>query len=137
MITQWIKDLKETPSRLADRRKQWGSKARKQLKQRAGDGQERLWTLGTSALERVDGALDRTDDVPVVGMLSRGAHKLVTDRLEALTSPPIEGYESLNARAAISAIKELDGRISLVTVRRYEAENKNRKTVLAAIDARL
>lgn len=144
MITRWIDDLKKTPTRLADRREQltersreWSTKARKQIETAAGDGQERLWKASTNALERVDGALDRTDEVPVVGLFSRSAHKLVSERLDKLTAPAIDDYDELNARDAISAIKELDGRVALAAVRRHEAANKNRKTVLRAIDARL
>ena len=144
MITRWIEDLKNTPSRLGERREKLSArrrelttKARTQLRTAAGDGQERLWTLGTSALERADSALERTSDVPVVGMISKGAHKLVSGRLDALTALPVNGYDGLNARQAIAAIRDIDGRIALANVRRHEQQNKNRKTVLRAIEARI
>lgn len=140
----WITDLKKTPSRIAERRealserrKELTHTARKQLKTAAGDSQERLWALGATALERVDAALDRTDEVPVVGRLSKGAHKVIGDRLDALTAVPVDEYDALNAKEAISAIRDLESRVALAAVRRHEAANKNRKTVLAAVESRV
>ena len=49
---------------------------------------------------------------------------------------PVVDYADLNAKKAMAAIKDL-GRVDLLRVRRFEAENKNRKTVLDAIDAAL
>ncbi len=143
MISQWIEDIKKTPTllherreKLTARRKELTHQAKATLKNAAGDSQERLWALSTTALERVDSALERTETVPVVGTLSKGAHKVVSDRLDQLTAVPVENYEGLNAREAISAVKDLEGRIALAAVRRHELQNKNRKTVLAAIDSR-
>lgn len=144
MLNRWIEDIKKTPSRLAERREQLSErrrelthKARTQLNTAAGDSQERLWTLGTGTLERVDAALDRADEVPVIGRISRGAHKLVSNRLDALTRPAIDDYDGLNARDAIQAIRTLETRVALASVRRHELQNKNRKTVLAAIESRV
>lgn len=144
MLARLIDDLKQTPSRLAERRvtlsarrKELTAKAKTQLKTAAGDGQERLWTLGTQALERVDSALERGADLPLVGTLSKGAHRVVSERLDALKQLPIEGYDDLNARDIVAAVKGLDGRVGLAALRRHEAEGKARKTVLSAIEARI
>lgn len=143
MITRWIEDIKNTPARINERRERFTARgrelthrARTSLKTAAGDSQERLWATATTALERVDSALERTETVPVVGTLSKGAHKVVSDRLDRLTSVPVDNYDGLNAREVISAVKDLDSRIALAAIRRHELQNKNRKTVLAAIDDR-
>lgn len=49
---------------------------------------------------------------------------------------PLPGYDSLNAKAAISAIAELNGEM-LEAIRLYEEATKNRATVLRAIEQRL
>lgn len=144
MFARILDDLKQTPSRLAERRetlsarrKQFTAKAKTQIKTVTGEGQERLWTLGTQALERVDSALERGAELPVVGQLSKGAHRVVSERLDALKQPPIPGYDEMNARDIIAAVKELDGRVALAAVRRHETETKARKTVLSAVEARI
>lgn len=49
---------------------------------------------------------------------------------------PLPGYDSLNAKAAISAIADLNAEM-LEAIRLYEEATKNRATVLRAIDQRL
>lgn len=49
---------------------------------------------------------------------------------------PLPGYDELNAKAAISALAELNAEM-LEAIRLYEEATKNRATVLRAIDQRL
>jgi uncharacterized protein YukE len=55
---------------------------------------------------------------------------------DAIARPPIDDYDNLNVKEVTDAIGELD-LWSLQKVRDYEAANKNRVTVLRAVDARL
>lgn len=50
--------------------------------------------------------------------------------------PAVEDYDALTAKEIISLLTELD-RTELKKARRYEEANKNRKTVLGAIEKRL
>ncbi len=135
MFASLIDDLKNTPTKVAERREDLSRRARLRVHKTRGESLERFWTVRTTTLERVEGLLGKSADVPVLGTLTSAANKLVHSRLETLTALPIEGYADLNARAAIKAIKAIDGRVALCSIRRFEAANKNRKTVLAALEA--
>ena len=67
-------------------------------------------------------------------MITDKGSALVQHRLDAATGLTIEGYETLTAKQAIRAIGTLDNRLDLARVRRYESNNKGRKTVLDAVD---
>ena len=144
MINQWLEQLKNTPERLAEQREKLSSK-RTQITYNAkvrahtvrDDSAEAVWTLRARALSRVGNALDKAHDVPVLGKLTEPAARLVTDRLETLTTPPVEDYDGQNAKTLVSIIRALDSRIALAAIRRYESANKARKTVLAAVEARI
>ncbi|MDP6933675.1 MAG: hypothetical protein QGG40_12205 [Myxococcota bacterium] len=113
------------------------SVARQRVEVVVGDGQEQLWLLETRALQAMDELLGRAVvEWPVVKDAAEEAEKLVTERLDGILAVPVVDYADLNARKAMAAIKDL-GRVDLLRVRRFEAENKNRKTVLAAIDREL
>jgi hypothetical protein len=95
------------------------------------DGGDRLWELGTVTFEQLDQWLDARERLPV-GPIAR----LVERRLAALTEVPVDGWDELNAKQAVAAVRELD-RTGLRKARRREATTKNRKTVLAAIEAKV
>ncbi len=97
----------------------------------------RHFQMSTATLGTADKAIDRVRQIPVVGLFWRPAERFVEWRLDAWTDPKIDGFTELNARNTIAAVKELDDRYALLAARLREAETKNRKTVLAAIDDRL
>jgi len=134
MFTSIIDDIKKTPTRVAERRDALSRRARLRAHNARGQGAERLWTARTTALERVEVLLGKSSDVPVLGGLTAAANKVVQGHLDSLTAINIDGYADMNARAAIKAVKATDGRIALCSLRRFEAANRNRKTVLAAIE---
>jgi len=70
----------------------------------------------------------RSDD-PVIVLEHKRTYRLVKGEV------PIEDYTTLNARNAAVAVRELD-LVGLAKVAKYEAANKNRKTVFQAIDRR-
>jgi len=144
MINQWLEDLRSTPERLSEQRNKLSTKraeithnAKLRVHTARHDGAEAVWTFRASTLERVGSVLGKAEDVPVLSKLTGPAAKLVHTRLDALTQPPIEDYDALNAKNLISAIKGLESRVALASIRRYEAANKARKTVLKAVEARI
>jgi len=134
MFASLIDDIKKTPTRVAERRDDLSRRARLRAHSARGEGVERLWSARTSALERVETLLGRSSDVPVLGGITSAATKVVQNHLESLTAVQIEGFATMNARDAIKAIKVTEGRVALCNLRRFETANKNRKTVLAAIE---
>lgn len=144
MFSQLITDIKNVPERIAQkgeklrqRRSDLTSSARRTVHTVRGDSEERLWKAQTAALTRVGAVLENADEVPVIGSLSKGAGKIVDTRLATLTALPIEGYDELNARTVIGHIKDIQSRVQLASIRRYEAANKARKTVLKAVESRV
>ncbi len=133
--TLWT-DLKNTPTRIRDRQQALVGRARHRAYVARTNGHERFWTLRTTALEEVEGWLEHTAEVPVLHRVTTPVEKLVHERLEADLALPLEGYAAMNAKTAIQAVRGLD-HLDLLRVRRHEAENKVRKTVLAAIDGEL
>lgn len=64
----------------------------------------------------------------------------IVERVEksvASTLVPVAGYANKNAEDAIAAVKNLTYETEIVAVRTYEMANKNRVTVLRAIEERL
>jgi 2-methylisocitrate lyase-like PEP mutase family enzyme len=110
--------------------------ARDRVRRAREAGADRLFALRVQALERADDALDRVDELPAVGRVASAVATVVERRLERLATVPVDGWAELNAKKAIQAVKELD-RTGLRAARLHEARNKERKTVLAAIDGAL
>ncbi|GEM_PF-5745264 len=91
-----------------------------------------LWRVETRALKRTEDLLDLGGRLPVVGRVTTPVGRFVADRLTAVTAPPIDGYDELNARNASLAVRGLDP-VDLARVELRETSTKNRKTVLKAI----
>jgi len=137
MFASFIDDLKNTPTRVAERRVDLSRRARLRVFNARGESAERFWTARTATLETVEGLLGKSAEVPVLGTITSAANKLVHNRLETLTALPIDGFADMNARAAIKSVKATNGRVALCSIRRFEATGKNRKTVLAALEAEI
>ena len=108
MFASFFDEIKNTPSRVAERREDLTRRARRRVFNARGDGAERFWSVRTSTLERVETILGKSAEVPVIGTLTAAANKLVQSRLDSLTALPIEAYETMNAKEAIVAIKAID-----------------------------
>ena len=98
------------------------------------DGEDVLWGFQTDALEQLTAWLGQAPDMPLLNPITDKAKTLISERLDAITSLQIEDYDVLNAKDAIRAAKSLSNRCALLSLHRYEASNKNRKTVLTAIE---
>ena len=55
---------------------------------------------------------------------------------DKLLASPVEEWDGYNAKTAIKASADL-GLLDMLRVRRYEADTKNRKTVIEALDRRI
>ncbi|MEQ1572583.1 MAG: hypothetical protein ABMA64_43585 [Myxococcota bacterium] len=115
MIPSWT-EIKQAPSR-------WTSHTRDRIRAVRSRGSARLrkW-------------VDAAGSWRVVQPLARVAGRFVAR--PAAGAPALDGWEGLNARDAIKRTAELD-LDSLTAARALEAGAKSRRTVLAAIDARL
>jgi hypothetical protein len=105
-------------------------------------GQKAIGTFQVTVLGRVADVLNwayaTTGEKSAA--LKRGA-ELVTARAESasettVVGPPLDGYDEMSAKALVARAPELD-ETTLASVRTYEAANKARKTVLAAVEAAL
>ncbi len=109
--------------------------ARQQARRVRGEGQEKFWTVETSALGQALDFLSRAEELPeAVQKAAEPLEGLVRQRLDDITAAPVEDYASLNARDVVRCVREL-GWLDLVKLRRIEAEGKARKTVLSAIES--
>ncbi|MCP4808940.1 MAG: hypothetical protein GY913_00170 [Proteobacteria bacterium] len=102
-----------------------------------GTGRERMFLGTAGVLEHLDELLVRAEVLPLAERWVPDAEKALGERIDAYVSPAIDGYEGLNAKTAAKAVRLLDDRVELARVRRYEAANKDRKTVYEAVDAAL
>ena len=103
---------------------------------------ERLQDTLDDAVRR--GRMTRDDAAELLAEIVRRALSAPTDRVKrevrrvtgALDSFPIDDYDELTAAQIISKVGGLETD-ELRRVRDYERRNANRKTVLAALDAKL
>lgn len=99
-----------------------------------GEGEERLWTLETQAIDWVDGLLERSE-APGVDRVREPVGKLLDQARSSVFANPIDEYDNLNARAAANAVREL-GVTGLLQIEKIETAGKSRKTVFEAIERR-
>ena len=134
MFEQLLERIHNAPAKLNERKNELSNRAKHRFTRTQGDGRERLWAFSVTALERAESVLENADSLPVISKITDKGSELVQSRLDAATGLTIDGYETLTAKQAIRAISALDNRIDLARVRRFESNNKGRKTVLDAIE---
>lgn len=128
--------LREAPDKLQARGQEVGRKLKERLSELKADGEERAWEMEKRALQAAEGLLERASEVPVVSSVAPRVESAVQERLAQISRPPIEGYDELNVRAVREGLRGL-GRVDLRKVARYEEAHKNRKTVLADVEAEI
>jgi len=124
------------PERMRARRRQVRERVEERLHEWKEEGQEKAWTAETRMLEQAGRVIDRASGLPVVSRMAPGAGRLVQERLDAVTRPPVPDFDDLNARNATQAVRGLS-RVDLQKLLRYEKAHKDRKTVREAIEAEL
>ena len=134
MFEQIWERIQTAPGKITERKNELSNRVVHRFTRTQGDGQERLWHIGVVALERADSALDNAETLPVISKIVDRGSELIQGRLDASTGLTINDYDGLTAKQAIRAIQALDNRLDLARVRRYESNNKGRKTVLGAIE---
>jgi hypothetical protein len=82
------------------------------------------------------GRMTRDDAADLLAEITRRAISAPTDETVRRDEFPIAGYDDLAAAEVTGRLDGLDA-AELRRVREYERRNANRKTVLAALDARL
>ena len=136
MLSEIIDNL--SPERLRNRGQDAVRDARTRIHRARHDahnarehGRIQLWSLQADTLERAHDVLARAPErlEPVVKPLQ----KALDERLEQLTSPPIDAYDDLNAHDAREGLRGLD-LLALERIERHEKAHKNRKTVLEAVE---
>jgi hypothetical protein len=136
VIEQIGLSMKEAPKRIRGKRDALMGRARHGVFMARTGGQERVWTLQTQALEGMGSWLTRAAGLPVGARVSQPMERLVRDRLALQLAVPLANYDGLNAKTAARLVRDLD-HLGLLRVRRHERANKQRKTVLGAIEAQL
>ncbi|MGB0639149.1 MAG: hypothetical protein ACPGTU_07455 [Myxococcota bacterium] len=99
-----------------------------------GEGAQRLWEIEVQALDWADDVIAR-NDLPAVEVVTEQVSKLIQQRKDSVLANPIEEYDSLNARAAAAAVRELSW-VDLLKIEKIERVGKGRKTVFEAIERR-
>ena len=124
----------DAQEQIVDQADELVSQARHRVHLARGEGAVRLWNFENQALDWVDGILDR-DDVPGGNKVREPVAKLVEQARANVLANPIDGYSTMNARTAASAVREL-GAVDLLRIQQIETAGKGRKTVFEAIERR-
>ncbi|TNE92548.1 MAG: hypothetical protein EP330_00985 [Deltaproteobacteria bacterium] len=133
MLARLMDDIKSAPERLNTRRIELTHKLRQGAHTAKSSTAERLFDARVGALSKVEGLLDKVDELPVIKLVTGPAHNLAASRLDKATQPALEGYDELNARSVRDGLGELT-RLQLVQLLRYESAHKARKTVIEAAE---
>ncbi|HMV65257.1 MAG TPA: hypothetical protein PKA64_00305 [Myxococcota bacterium] len=124
--------LQEAPAELSSRR----DAARSWLRRRAAaariNGEDRLWDLQVAAIARAEQVIERGRATPGLERVAAGAEGLLRTVEQSTLAPPIEGYDACSVRDVLKTLHTFD-RLQLRRIQHYEAEHKNRKTILDAI----
>ncbi|MCO4746018.1 MAG: hypothetical protein KC912_14580 [Proteobacteria bacterium] len=131
MIARILDDIRTAPERLNNKRVDLSQKLRQTAHTARGTTSEKVFDVRIHALTRVESLLDLVDELPVLKLVTAPAHGLAADRLAKAKSPALENYDELNAKDVRTGISGLT-RTQVIALIRYEADNKARKTVIAA-----
>lgn len=126
--------IREVQGQVAEQADELLHQARHKAHLVKGEGAERLWHFENQALDWVEDVLDRAD-VPGADKVRDNVGKLVGQARDTVTACPVEDYDSLNARSAADAVRQLD-HVGLLKIERIETDGKGRKTVFEAISRR-
>ena len=132
-VKSQAQQLGRTPSRIRARQRWAVEQLRHRARMSHGSSQEWLFEVQAETLIKVEGLIEGAPELPLLQRFIDSAEQRVNDRLSSYTAPPIPDYETLNARNASKAVVGLD-RVDLLRVERLERGQKNRKTVIGAIE---
>lgn len=135
-----VADVAATTASLRERR----DDARRWVQGRAyalrTDGEARLFDLSLKALDAGRTLLDQAAAAPQLAPVLapiEGPARAFLDRLaSAATTPSVAGYDDLAVRDVLKTLHALS-HADLLRVRHHESTNKNRKTILDALQREL
>lgn len=131
MIQERLNDLSGMPEQFKTEAEQRLRAARRWWWDTREKASTSLFKAHLSALDRAKELADKAGEYAGEDLAER-AKGLVSSIEKATADAPIVGYDDMNVREAMNAIREID-RYGLLRVERYEKANKARKTVLDAI----
>jgi len=131
MIQERLNDLSGMPEQLKTEAEQRLRAARRWWWDTRETATTSLFKAHLNVLDRAKELADKAGTVAGEDLAER-AKGLVDSIEKATADAPIAGYDDMNVREAMNAIREID-RYGLLRVERYEQSNKARKTVLDAI----
>jgi hypothetical protein len=100
------------------------------------DGEARLFDLQVGAIDQGRKLLERAAEVPALQPVQAPAQRWFAALQSALLAPAMEDYDALAVRDVLKGLYLID-HIGLLRIRRHEAQHKNRKTILDAIQREL
>ena len=130
-ISEGLSSLETQASELKDRLEQRASDVQLRIRKTQSRGVIRLFRAQEKAATTIHKTADK-----LPSKLPENFKKELEALGDKLLAAPVEDWGSYNAKVAIKASSEL-GLLDTLRVRRYEAATKNRKTVLAKLDARI
>lgn len=131
MIQDRLNDLSAMPEQLKTEAGQRLRAARRWWWDTRETATTSLFKAHLTAIDRAKELADKAASVAGEDLAER-AKSLVSSIEKATADAPIAGYDEMNVRDAMNAIRELD-RYGLLRIERYEQSNKARKTVMDAI----
>gem|GEM_PF-2657119 len=138
-VEELVELVKSNSTELVERAKREGSEAydsaTSQVKLAKGEASVGLWNLETKSLEAVSEFIANAPDSVSRNRAAAKLSDALGVRLQKVTEAPIGDYDSMNAKTAISNVRELD-LLALARLERVELAGKSRKTVLDAVAAR-
>jgi hypothetical protein len=141
MLQRFKEQIKTTQSRVVETSQQvreQGDEMLDQARHKAhmvrGEGAQRLWEIEVQALDWADDVIAR-NEVAAVEVVTEQVSRLIQQRKGTVLANPIEDYDSLNARSAAAAVRELNW-VDLLKIEKIEKVGKGRKTVFEAIGRR-
>jgi hypothetical protein len=95
-----------------------------------------LYAFEQSALELADEAVERAAGLPLFDRVAKNVEDLLMTARESVMAPAMADYDTLNVKQVNAALSGLSY-MELLKVASYESANKNRKTVLGAVNGLL
>jgi hypothetical protein len=100
------------------------------------EGETRWFDLQVEAIDQGRKLLERAAEVPALQPVQEPAQRWFDALQGALLAPAMDDYDALAVRDVIKGLYLVD-HLGLLRIRRHEAQHKNRKTILDAIQREL
>ncbi len=143
MFEKVVDSILELPGKAQEARVAWLGEARtrsehvrRQARTLRAQGEVAAFDAGVDTLARVQAALAKGHDLPIVAGVLPRAEAILAAGQERLTSVTIPDYDAMNVKQVVAKLDTLP-RFELLRVRRHEMAGKRRKTILDAVQREL